>query len=303
MMNVLFQFHRKSDSSRWWFFVFSALFALMFISCSDLQKESSTAACNEALNQQKWDTAINECTSSDQSKQLGDAWMGKGGFNIKNLLNNSGGETAPDNITNKDSRLGDVDSNAAKVLYIIGTAQSQVASPSIRAENISNAKSAFDNATKVYKGIIADNKDAALMYTFANVFAMQLDQVLFYDSVDFGCGSLLCVTDNYSDSSTKGLENYDGYIFPEDKTAKQRSFGTDANSSASTTCSNLNSTINYISGMADGLTKSGASTTGSSTSLISDSKTSVCSLLSSLYKSCTDDTCKNNCSASDCPTE
>ena len=82
MINVLFQFHRKSDSSRWWFFVLSASFALMFISCSDLQKESSTSACNTALNQQDWDTAISTCTSS---KGLGDAYMGKGGFNITNL--------------------------------------------------------------------------------------------------------------------------------------------------------------------------------------------------------------------------
>ena len=103
MMNVLFQFHRKSDFSRWWFFVFAASFALMFISCSDLQKESSTSACNTALNQQNWDTAISTCTSS---KGLGDAYMGKGGFNITNLLNNSGGESTPSYITNKNSNLG-----------------------------------------------------------------------------------------------------------------------------------------------------------------------------------------------------
>ena len=151
-MNVLFQFHRKSDFSRWWFFVFSASFALMFISCSDLQKESSTSACNTALNQQNWDTAISTCTSS---KGLGDAYMGKGGFNITNLLNNSGGEPSSktSHITNASSNMGTVDSNAAKVLHIIGTSASQVSSSSNRATNIQNAKFAFDNASLKYNAI------------------------------------------------------------------------------------------------------------------------------------------------------
>ena len=301
MMNVLFQFHRKSDFSSWWFFVFAASFALMFISCSDLQKESSTSACNTALNQQNWDTAISTCTSS---KGLGDAYMGKGGFNITNLLNNSGGESTPSYITNKNSNLGTVDGNAAKVLYIIGTAQSQVSSASDRATNIQNSKNAFDNASTKYSGVIAINKDAALMYTFANVFAMQLDQVLFYDTLDYACENLACLTsnnDNYSDSSYSALVNYDGYIFPEDKTAKQASFGSDAVASATSTCTGLKSTIGYITKIADGLSKSGASTSGSSTSIISDSKTAVCSTLSTLKTACSSDSsCETACTASDC---
>ena len=297
MMNVLFQFHRKSDFSSWWFFLFAASFALMFISCSDLQKESSTSACNTALNQQNWDTAISTCTSS---KGLGDAYMGKGGFNITNLLNNSGGESTPSYITNKNSNLGTVDGNAAKVLYIIGTAQSQVSSASDRATNIQNSKNAFDNASSKYSGVIASNKDAALMYTFANVFAMQLDQVLFYDTLDYACNNVAC-SDNYTDSSYPALVNYDGYIFPQDKTGKQASFGSDAVASATSTCTGLKSTIGYITKIADGLSKSGASTSGSSTSIISDSKTAVCSTLSTLKTACSSDSsCETACTASDC---
>ena len=273
----------------------------MFISCSDLQKESSTSACNTALNQQDWDTAISTCTSS---KGLGDAYMGKGGFNITNLLNNSGGESTPSYITNKNSNLGTVDGNAAKVLYIIGTAQSQVSSASDRATNIQNSKNAFDNASSKYSGVIASNKDAALMYTFANVFAMQLDQVLFYDTLDFACENIACSgNDNYSDgdSSYSALVNYDGYIFPEDKTGKQASFGSDAVASATSTCTGLKSTIGYITKIADGLSKSGASTSGSSTSIISDSKTAVCSTLSTLKTACSSDSsCETACTASDC---
>jgi len=299
MMKVLFQFHRKSDFSRWRIIAFAASFAMMFISCGDLQKESSTSACNTALNQQNWDTAISTCTSS---KGLGDAYMGKGGFNITNLLNNSGGESSPSYISNKHSNLGTVDSNAAKVLYIIGTAQSQVSSASTRAANIQNAKYAFDNASSKYSGIIASDKDAALMYTFANVFAMQIDQVLFYDTLDYACKDVACSgSDNYTDSNYSALVNYDGYIFPQDKTGKQASFGSDVVASATSTCTGLQSTIGYITKITDGLSKSGASTSGSSTSIISDSKTAVCTTLTSLKTACgSNASCVSACTASDC---
>ena len=299
MMNVLFQFHRKSDFSRCWFIVFSALFALIFISCSDLQKESSTSACNTALNQQDWDTAISTCTSS---KGLGDAYMGKGGFNITNLLNNSGGESIPSYITNKDSKFGTVDSNASKILYIIGTAQSQVSSASTRSTNIQNAKNSFDSASSKYSGIIANDKDAALMYTFANVFAMQLQQVIYYDGLDHACKQdTTCISSNrYEDSVNTELVNYDGYIFPEDQYAKRLSNGSGV-SGVQSTCEGLSTSISYITKITDGLLKSGASTSSSSTSIISDSKTAVCATLKVLKTACTSNvSCVSACTASDC---
>ena len=293
MMNVLFQFHRRSDFSRSWFFVLAASFALMFISCSDLQKESSTSACNTALNQQNWDNAISTCTSS---KGLGDAYMGKGGFNITNLLNNSGGEPSSktSHITNASSNMGTVDSNAAKVLYIIGTSASQVSSSSNRATNIQNAKYAFDNASSKYSGIIASDKDAALMYTFANVFAMQLDQVLYYDGLRYACSGYPSCTDNITSNSAR--INYDGHIFQADKNAKQISVGT-----VKGTCEGLIPSMSYITKIADGLTKSASSTSGSSTSIISSSKTAICSTLSILKTACSgDSSCETACTASDC---
>ena len=293
MMNVLFQFHRKSDFSSWWFFLFAASFALMFMSCSDLQKESSTSACNTALNQQDWDTAISTCTSS---KGLGDAYMGKGGFNITNLLNNSGGEPSSktSHITNASSNMGTVDSNAAKVLHIIGTSASQVSSSSNRATNIQNAKFAFDNASSKYSGIIASDKDAALMYTFANVFAMQLDQILYYDSLTYACSGYPNCGDNITSNTAR--INYDGHIFQADKNAKQISAG-----SVKGTCEGLIPSISYVTKISDGLTKSAASTSGSSTSIISSSKTAICSTLSTLYDACSgNSSCQNACTSSDC---
>ena len=71
-------------------FLISFIFLLMILwlsSCSDLQKESSNSACNAALDNQDFDTAISVCTSS---KGKGDAYMGKGGFTVTNLLNKEG---------------------------------------------------------------------------------------------------------------------------------------------------------------------------------------------------------------------
>ena len=266
---------------------------MMLTGCSDLQKESTTSACNTALNQQDWDTAISTCTSS---KGLGDAYMGKGGFNITNLLNNSGGEPSSktSHITNASSNMGTVDSNAAKVLHIIGTSASQVSSSSNRATNIQNAKYAFDNASSKYSGIIASDKDAALMYTFANVFAMQLDQILYYDSSTYACSGYPNCGDNITSNSAR--INYDGHIFQADKNAKQISAG-----SVKGTCEGLIPSISYVTKITDGLTKSAASTSGSSTSVISSSKTAICSTLSTLYDACSgNSSCQNACTSSDC---
>ena len=300
MTNLAYQFCKFMKKG----FLISFLFFLIMIfgvsSCSDLQKESSNSACNTALDNQDFDTAISVCTSS---KGLGDAYMGKGGFTITNLLNNSGGESTPSYITSKSSNLGTVDDNAAKILYIIGTAQSQVSDNSTRASNIQTAKYAFDNASEKYKGIIASDKDAALMYTFANVFRMQLGQVLYYDAMNYACNasSTDCSSGNkYADGSTTGSNNYDGYIFPEDQQAKRLSYGTGANGIKST-CEGMSSTMTYITNITDGLTKSAASTSGSSTSLITSSKTAVCTTLSTLKTAClTNTSCQTACTASDC---
>ena len=86
-------------------FLISFIFLLIILwlsSCSDLQKESSNSACNAALDNQDFDTAISVCTSS---KGKGDAYMGKGGFTITNLLSNSGGETTPSHISGANTSI------------------------------------------------------------------------------------------------------------------------------------------------------------------------------------------------------
>ena len=97
------------------YILFICLFVFL-ISCGDLQKPSATSKCDDALNAQNYDLAITSCTSS---KGKGDAYMGKAGFTVINLINNSSGETQPDKIKNADSKLGTVDSTGSKIMYII----------------------------------------------------------------------------------------------------------------------------------------------------------------------------------------
>ena len=265
---------------------------LGMISCSDLQKESSSSACNTALDNQDYDTAISVCTSS---KGLGDAYMGKGGFTVTNLLNNSGGETTPTHISSANTtNLGNVDNSGATIMYILGIAYSQVADDSTRGTKITSAKSAFDSASTNYAGVIASDKDAALMYTFANVFAMQLGQSILYDAGNNGASSSTpssCGT-NYTNSET-GIKKYDGYLWTAEKNKTQCSA-----SSYSSMCSDLSSTISYVTKIKDGLSKSGSSTSSSNTKVISNSQTAVCSMMKAIN---TADSSGDPCDVSDCP--
>ena len=264
---------------------------LGMISCSDLQKESSSSACNTALDNQYFDTAISVCTSS---KGKGDAYMGKGGFTVTNLLNNSGGETTPTHISSANTtNLGTVDNTGATIMYILGIAYSQVSDDATRGTKITSAKSAFDSASTNYAGVIASDKDAALMYTFANVFAMQLGQSILYDAGDNGASSSTpssCGT-NYSNSET-GIKKYDGYLWTAEKNKTQCSA-----SSYSSMCSDLSSTISYVTKIKDGLSKSGSSTSSSSTKVISDSQTVICTMMKAINTA----NGSNVCDVSDCP--
>ena len=51
--------------------------------CGDLVEETETEACNKAIDERDYDTALSACTSR---KDLASAWMGKAGYDIVNLI-------------------------------------------------------------------------------------------------------------------------------------------------------------------------------------------------------------------------
>ena len=87
-------------------YILSICLIVFLISCGDLQKPSSTSKCDDALNAQNYDLAITSCTSS---KEKGDAYMGKAGFTVINLINNSSGDcllyTSPSPRDQRGSRM------------------------------------------------------------------------------------------------------------------------------------------------------------------------------------------------------
>jgi hypothetical protein len=273
-------------------FLISFLFLLIMIfgvsSCSDLQKESSNSACNAALDNQDYDTAISVCTSS---KELGDAYMGKGKFTVLNLLNNSGGESIPSHISSASGLGPEYDNTGAKIFYILGFAFSQDSDSSSRKTKITNSRDAFKNASSSYSGIITSDKDAALMYTFANVFAMQLDQSLINDKSSSPVSSNATNCTDVSNNS--GNVQYDGYIWDYEKYKTQCSHGTDY----AAMCSELSGTVTYVANITNGLKQSGSATSSSNTEVISKSKNAVCKTMKAINTLANDTT---TCDVSNC---
>ena len=145
-------------------YILSICLIVFLISCGDLQKPSSTSKCDDALNAQNWDIAISNCSSS---RSKGDAYMGKAGFTIMNLMDRSSGETKPSHVSTAESNnsLGSLDSTGAKIFYILGFGYSQINDDADRKSAMNSKKTNLDNAIDSYKGVITSDKDAALMYT------------------------------------------------------------------------------------------------------------------------------------------
>ena len=245
---------------------------VFLISCGDLQKPSSTSKCVDALNAQNYDLAINSCTS----KKKGDAYMGKAGFTILNLINNSSGETMPSNIatTKASNALGNLDDTGAKILYILGFASTQDSDSDSRKAKITSSLSNFKKAISSYQGIIANDKNAALMYTYANVFSMQLNQSLNLDKNTVGSSQMKPCS---SDISNNAVVKFDGYLF------EYEQFKASCSKSFSQMCTDQSETISYIAKIADGISKSAVDTDkNSNTEIIEKSKTASCTLLKAI---------------------
>ena len=260
---------------------------VFLISCGDLQKPSATSKCDDALNSSNWDVAISNCSSS---KSKGDAYMGKAGFTVINLTKDA--EAQPNHVKNADSsKFTGLDVNGAKILKIIGAAYSALSSSSDRNTKIVASKNAFNSAMDNYYKIITSDKDAALMYTYANIFALQLEQLSLYDNLSKACKSTTeCSGDNeYKDSEFDALENLDGYYYAQEKTAKELSYAGNTGKIITTYCGDLKNTVLYVGNTALGLSKTGISSTSGSTTVITDILKTTCTLMKGLYDKCNQD--------------
>ena len=169
--------------------------------CGDLVEETDTEACNKAIDERDYDTALSACTSR---KDLASAWMGKAGYDIVNLIKASSSApsayTAPSGV-----ELGTDDITGATILNILRLSTDVYDNDTIRATKIKDSKNFLDNASRLLHKHLRDNSsplsmDEILLDTYAIAFAMQLNQIILYDNGTTG--------DNMTPSGTfDDLEN------------------------------------------------------------------------------------------------
>jgi len=166
-------------------FLWSLLSGFFFVlcGCGDFVKETDAEACNKAIDERDYDTALSTCTSR---KDKAIAYMGKAGYDIVNLLKASSSApsayTAPSNV-----QLGTDDISGASILNILQLSTSVISDDTKRATAVTNSKNYLDNASALLHPYLSDNSsplsaDEILLDTFALAFSMQLFQVITYDN-------------------------------------------------------------------------------------------------------------------------
>ena len=166
-------------------FLLSTVFVILISlsGCGDFITETDSGACNNAINERDYDTAISSCTSR---KAKATAYMGKAGYDIVNLLKST--STAPSSYTAPSGvELGTDDPSGAVILNILRLSTDVYPDDTERATKITESKNSLDNATALLHPYLNDNSsplstDEILLDTFALAFSMQLYQIITYDN-------------------------------------------------------------------------------------------------------------------------
>ena len=201
---------------------------LVLSACGDFVKESDTGACNNAIDSRDYDTALTVCTSR---KDKATAYMGKAGYDIINLLDASSKSTKK---YVEDSNLGKDDPAGASILNILKKSPTEIKDLTERAVKIISSINNLDSASALLQPHLSDsssplNKDEILLNIFAISFAMQLYQILHFDSgttskntwpaisgEDLTCPKV----DNEASAGSK-LKQMDGHIWTKERAARQ----------------------------------------------------------------------------------
>jgi len=211
--------------------LFSGIFFVLS-GCGDFVKETDAEACNKAIDERNYDTALSACTSR---KDKATAWMGKAGYDIVNLLKSS--STAPSAYTTPSGvSLGTDDISGASILNILRLSTDVYSDDTERATAIANSKNYLDNASYLLHPAIIDNStpvstDEILLNTFALAFSMQLYQVITYDNATTASsivpsgnvGGLTCPEVSGADGTEAQamLKAMDGHLWTTERNAVQ----------------------------------------------------------------------------------
>ena len=281
--------------------------------CGDFVTETDTGACNNALDERDYDTAVSACTSR---KDKATAYMGKAGYDIVNLLKATSSTpsayTAPSGV-----ELGTDDISGATILNILQLSTDVIADDSLRSTAITNSKIYLDNASSLLHPYLNDNSsplsaDEILLDTFALAFSMQLYQVITYDNATTATAivpsgdSLTCSEVDGADGTEAQamLKAMDGHLWNTERNAIQCQRMKTAIESLSSgdqsavlvelanwataggllpsairtaVCDPLESLLTYLSKLTDSVSK--LSLSGDNTEAITDAQTSTNTLL------------------------
>ena len=149
------QILKKSNSIKlilFWYLFFAII--LVLNACSDFVKESDTVTCKNAIDSRDYDTALTVCTSR---KDKASAYMGKAGYDIVNLIKESGSSvnTLEDNTTGND--LGTDSVLGASILNMLQLSRDVLPDGIKRSTAITNSKNILDKASKELHRYLNDN--------------------------------------------------------------------------------------------------------------------------------------------------
>ena len=213
-------------------FLWSLLSGIFFVlsGCGDFVKETDAEACNKAIDERDYDTALSTCTSR---KDKASAYMGKAGYDIVNLLKST---STPPSVYTKPSGLGTDDISGASIMNILQLSAEVIPDVTERATAITNSKNYLDNASALLHPYLSDNSsplsaDEILLNTFALAFSMQLFQVITYDNAttassivpDNGSEGLTCseVDDADGTEAQAMLKAMDGHLWTTERNSIQ----------------------------------------------------------------------------------
>ncbi len=172
----------------------SGLLLLLVPACGDLVTESDASACNNALDERDYSTALSVCS---ERKDKAAAYMGLAGYDLINILDSTEKSASAYTAPSAGANLGTDAATSRTILNLLALDPESIPDESTRRTRNHQSKNYLDNASALLHPDLTDlTSDELLLDAFALAFASQLEQVLIFDN-----GS---VSDNVTPTITLG---------------------------------------------------------------------------------------------------
>ncbi len=162
------------------FLLVSGILLLLLHGCGDLVTESDASACNNALDERDYSTALGICS---ERKDKAAAYMGLAGYDLINILDSAEKSATAYTAPSAGTALGTDTATPRTILNLLALDPESIPDESTRRTKIQESKNYLDNASALLHPSLTDlSKDELLLDAFALAFASQLAQVLIFDN-------------------------------------------------------------------------------------------------------------------------